>query len=514
MSLENPTIVQATSNTVTVVLNPSLNQIAVVEPQTLTAVVRDSVIRGPEGPRGPTGPTLPITGSNTEILFVDGENPNSSPNLTFNAVSKLLSAQNVNVNGLLVTQNIIPNADITYSLGSPTRRFKDIYLTGNTIYLGNTQLSGNDNTFTVKNNTGSEIVLDAANSEIAIGNTILTSINGTSLQIWSGNTNNYIILDTVNQEVNTELITANTVDVENVNTTSLFVAQDATVEGNLTVGGHINIGGDISLDGNLIIGNVNTDTVTVIADFTSNLVPDANATYNLGAAGKEWNNLYVGTANLSGSLNVAGDISLGGNLIIGNVNTDTVSVVADFTSNLVPDTSGTFNLGAPAQEWKNIYANTANLSSTLNVAGVVAGKGNVITIGDNISDNSTSPQSVNTTYIAANVVISGPTQTTYNVFTTNSDTPHTIDSFPSSHFTTVKYIIQAKSVDGYHSTELFTMQDGISAYLTEYATLINSHTLGSYSLTVSGGICNLIFHPNNPDNNIITVKLVRTAITA
>jgi hypothetical protein len=57
MSLENPTIVQTTSNTVTVVLNPSLNQIAVIQPQTATAVVQDSVIRGPEGPTGPTGPS-------------------------------------------------------------------------------------------------------------------------------------------------------------------------------------------------------------------------------------------------------------------------------------------------------------------------------------------------------------------------------------------------------------------------------------------------------------------------
>jgi hypothetical protein len=55
MSLENPTIVQATSNTVTVVLNPTLNQIAVVQPQTGSTVVRDSVIRGPEGPQGAQG---------------------------------------------------------------------------------------------------------------------------------------------------------------------------------------------------------------------------------------------------------------------------------------------------------------------------------------------------------------------------------------------------------------------------------------------------------------------------
>ena len=55
MSLDNPTIVQATSNTVTVVLNPSLSQIAVVQPQTGSTIVRESVIRGPEGPQGVQG---------------------------------------------------------------------------------------------------------------------------------------------------------------------------------------------------------------------------------------------------------------------------------------------------------------------------------------------------------------------------------------------------------------------------------------------------------------------------
>lgn len=224
----------------------------------------------------------------------------------------------------------------------------------------------------------------------------------------------------------------------------------------------------------------------------------------------------TGNLNVQHNLSVTGDISVNGNLIIGNQNTDTISVIADFTSNLIPENNSSVTLGEAGKEWKNIYVTTANVSDTLNVGGaggVVAGIGDVITIGDHISDNS-APQSVNTSFVSANVVISGPTQTTYNVFTTNADSPHTIDSFPSANFTTVKYIIQAKSVDGYHSTELFCMQDGVSGYITEYATLINSHTLGGFSLNVASGLCELVFHPYNPGHNIITVKLVRTAITA
>jgi hypothetical protein len=73
MSLENPTIVQATSNTVTVVLNPTLSQIAVVQPQTGSTIVRDSVIRGPEGPSGPSGALTPWSVKTAGYTLVNGD---------------------------------------------------------------------------------------------------------------------------------------------------------------------------------------------------------------------------------------------------------------------------------------------------------------------------------------------------------------------------------------------------------------------------------------------------------
>jgi hypothetical protein len=73
MSLDNPTVVQATSNTVTVVLNPTLSQIAVVQPQTGSTVVRDNVVRGPEGPSGPSGALNPWTIKTANYTAVDGD---------------------------------------------------------------------------------------------------------------------------------------------------------------------------------------------------------------------------------------------------------------------------------------------------------------------------------------------------------------------------------------------------------------------------------------------------------
>lgn len=50
---------------------------------------------------------------------------------------------NVNVAGTLVTQNIIPAANVTYDLGSPTARYRDLYLSGSTLDLNGVTLSAN-----------------------------------------------------------------------------------------------------------------------------------------------------------------------------------------------------------------------------------------------------------------------------------------------------------------------------------------------------------------------------------
>lgn len=51
---------------------------------------------------------------------------------------------NLNVDATLITQNILPNSDLTYDIGSSGKRFKDLYLSNSTIYLGDVQISAND----------------------------------------------------------------------------------------------------------------------------------------------------------------------------------------------------------------------------------------------------------------------------------------------------------------------------------------------------------------------------------
>ena len=63
-----------------------------------------------------------------------------------------------------ISGNLIPSTDSTYNLGSPTNKFKEIYLSGNTINLGNLLLKADGDTLLVqKASDQSPATLDAIN---------------------------------------------------------------------------------------------------------------------------------------------------------------------------------------------------------------------------------------------------------------------------------------------------------------------------------------------------------------
>ena len=70
-------------------------------------------------------------GANYRILTASGtDSMNAEGKLTFDGST-------LSVTGTTqVTGNIIPSADITYDLGSSTKNFRDLYLSGATIHLG------------------------------------------------------------------------------------------------------------------------------------------------------------------------------------------------------------------------------------------------------------------------------------------------------------------------------------------------------------------------------------------
>lgn len=102
-------------------------------------------VTGPTGPPGPgegvtgaTGATGPIGGSNTEVIYNDNGVAAGSSNLTFDGAT--LSAYNLSVSNRLLS-SLIPDQDSVYDLGATGAAFKDLYLSGNTLFLGDTQIS-------------------------------------------------------------------------------------------------------------------------------------------------------------------------------------------------------------------------------------------------------------------------------------------------------------------------------------------------------------------------------------
>jgi len=61
--------------------------------------------------------------------------------------------------------------------------------------------------------------------------------------------------------------------------------------------------------------------------------------------------------NITGDLDVTGNVTVGGNVTIGDADTDSIEFASEIDSNIVPNVDAIFNLGATNKRWKNVYTN-------------------------------------------------------------------------------------------------------------------------------------------------------------
>ena len=78
--------------------------------------------------------------------------------------------------------------------------------------------------------------------------------------------------------------------------------------GRLEIIGNSSLGGNLDLSGNITIGDSDTDSLTISADLTSNLIPNADSTFNLGSPTKNWKEGYIEELS-STNITASGDIS-------------------------------------------------------------------------------------------------------------------------------------------------------------------------------------------------------------
>lgn len=164
---------------------------------------------------GTSNVSIPAAGGNilfsrggvANVLVVTGTGANVTGNFT---------TTHLNVTGN-VTSNLLPNANVTYNLGSATQRWNDLWLSNSTIYIGNSTISagssnsvvfsgsvqadgnittsnGNSVTITTSNVTSYAWTFDADGNFTLPGNTwAVNYANGTQVQIGGNTIGNFVV---------------------------------------------------------------------------------------------------------------------------------------------------------------------------------------------------------------------------------------------------------------------------------------------------------------------------------
>jgi hypothetical protein len=78
-------------------------------------------------------------------------------------------------------------------------------------------------------------------------------------------------------------------------TGTVDIYSNTNITGNLAVTGNINATGDITIGGNITIGDALTDTIQINASIQSDLIPQADNTYDLGSTSFRWKTAYINT---------------------------------------------------------------------------------------------------------------------------------------------------------------------------------------------------------------------------
>jgi hypothetical protein len=133
--------------------------------------------------RGSSGQHNSFTGANGEIT-VDTTNKtlrvHDGVTVGGTRLATYAEAQPVNLTSL--SSHLLPSANITYDLGSPTKRFRSLYLSNNTIYLGAAVIrAGGNGVITFVANAQPAViraaaVVVAANTPSAFQNLTITNL--------------------------------------------------------------------------------------------------------------------------------------------------------------------------------------------------------------------------------------------------------------------------------------------------------------------------------------------------
>jgi len=227
-----------------------LNKVVVSDTNNRIGVFVDVSSSSVEQVRFQDGVIVPVTHNDIDLGTTGTRFKNLYLQGTMNVAGTVTLPGNVIVSGTLGA-NLIPSADDTYDIGSSAAQWKDLYIDG----IANID----------------SLIADTA--DINGGTIDATVIGGTTTAAGSFTT----------------LAASGNTTVGG----TLGVTGAATLSSTLAVTGNTTLTANLTVNGNTTLGNAATDTVTITADVASHILPSADDTYDLGAVGSEWKDIYI-----------------------------------------------------------------------------------------------------------------------------------------------------------------------------------------------------------------------------
>ena len=198
--------------------------------------------------------------------------------------------------------------------------------------------------------------LTIGSTAVTLGDTVTDFAGLTSIDATTGATNFF-----TTPTGSTSLLTGASAVTIGASTSTVTIADDLAVGGNLTVTGTTTFNG-----GTITLGDSATDNVVLGADVNSDIIPNTDGTYDLGSSSQEWQDLFIdGTAHID-TLDVDENATVAGTLgVIGNT-----TITADLAVNGgdLTTTASTFNL-------INTNATTANIAGAATAVNIGASTG-------------------------------------------------------------------------------------------------------------------------------------------
>jgi hypothetical protein len=427
-----------------------------------------------------------INSLNSQIIFDDNGELTGNTGFTFDQASGNLAVPGAGI----FTGALLPSANITYDLGSNTQRWRDLYLSNNSIFIGTSTISADGSNLVFTNGNGGElqIIGNSISSTYSLSNgTSNLTVNSSTINLSANSNANVLVISDYGINIAGTLSATGNAAVSGILTNNYYYANGQPLDVGGNPGGsntqiQFNNSGEFGASANLTFDSV-TNLLTLtgnIAASNANLGNVTTANYLISSSGC----VTISGATIAVSGNNAGifaslidDINLGlaSNIIMGG-STSNVTIQGNLVANNNVTVTG--NVSGNLLTGTLTTASQPNITSTGTLASLSVS-------GNTSSGNLT----VSNTIDAVNIKVT-------DLYSKRPAIPVTantlIDSFLVAQFRSAKYTMRAGDGGDYQALEVLLVHNDINSIITVYGSLSTSGTdLVTFDTDISAGNVNV-----------------------